>query len=270
MPCVYLNEWPKTSPQDLARKENVLVSAKLMLNAAFSAPVMGGIPQVEAALVYGEDEQEGIARKMEEIALLNESPRLREVFRTEAVMVREADSIVLIGNYRAYDTPLDAGCGLCSAAPNCNFLYDKRKTIAGIIDPVESPRPDSPEEAHFRGPLCMCRVSDMGEAVGSALLVANSLLVDAKPMLSVGLAAVKLGYLKRSEVAVGIPVAAQAKNPFVDTLPNYHAFSLDKVIDNIRRTYPTLRQVYWYDYKTGFLAKKGSSGNPKLDGSDSD
>ena len=150
---------------------------------------------------------------------------------------------------------MDVGCGLCGGKPNCDFLYDRRKTVAGIIDHTELET-----DMLFNGPLCMCRVSDLGEAVGSALEIAYNLLVDARPFMSVGLAALKLGYLKRSQIAVGILVAARQKNPFVDILPYYHMFSFDRMHDNLRKIYMVLRQVYWYDYRVGFKKKLEEEG----------
>lgn len=250
MPKMYINEWPPYSPADINKKENVLLAAKLMANAALTTPLMGGVDQIEVVLVWGEEDQERIARKMEELAKVNKSRRWQEMFKTEAVMVRESDAILLIGNYRAADTPLDVGCGLCSGKDNCDFVYSRRKTVAGVIDHTELET-----DMLINGPLCMCRVSDMGEAIGSALAVANRLLVDARPFMSVGLAALKLGYFKRSQIAVGVCVAARQKNPFVDVLPYYHLFCLDRVVDNLRKIYAILRQVYWYDYRKG-LEKK--------------
>lgn len=255
MPKIYVNEWPPYSPSDQARKENVLTAAKLMLNAALTTPLMGGTDQIEGALIWGEEEQEKIATKMEELAKVNKSKRWQEMFKSEAVMVRESDAIILLGNYRAADTPLDVGCGLCGGKPNCDFVYDRRKTVAGIIDHTELET-----DMLINGPLCMCRVSDLGESVGSALEVANRLLVDARPFMSVGLAALKLGYLRRSEIAIGILVAAKQKNPFVDILPYYHIFSLDRMVDHLRKIYIVLRQVYWYDYRTGFKKKLEEEG----------
>lgn len=256
MPKIYLkDEWPPNTPADAARKENVLIAAKLMANAVMTTPVMGGQDQMEAVLIWGEEEQEKIARKMEELAKTNKSRRWQEMFKSEAVMVRESDAVLVIGNYRAADTPMDVGCGLCGGKPNCDFLYDRRKTVAGIIDHTELET-----DMLFNGPLCMCRVSDLGEAVGSALEIAYNLLVDARPFMSVGLAALKLGYLKRSQIAVGILVAARQKNPFVDILPYYHMFSFDRMHDNLRKIYMVLRQVYWYDYRVGFKKKLEEEG----------
>ena len=54
----YINEYPPYSPQDLRRREATLTAAKLMLNAALTAPVAGGVPQIEAHMVYGQEEME--------------------------------------------------------------------------------------------------------------------------------------------------------------------------------------------------------------------
>ena len=64
----YINEWPRHSPQDLRRREATLTAARLIMNAALTAPVAGGVPQIEAHLVYGQEELEEVARKMEELA----------------------------------------------------------------------------------------------------------------------------------------------------------------------------------------------------------
>jgi uncharacterized ferredoxin-like protein len=251
MPSVYYNEWPRYSPPDEARKKSARRAAELILNAGLTAPVMGGIPQTEGAIIWGYDDQKKIADKMEALAKVNKSKKWQRMFKTEAVMVREADAIVVLGNYRAADTPFDAGCGLCSGQNNCDFLYDRRKTVGGVIDHTELET-----DMLIDGPLCGCRTSDLGEAVGGAMAVAGRLLVDARPFMSVGLAAQKLGYLDRSPVAIGILVATQEKNPFVDVMPNYHMFSSDQAIDHVRRTYNIIRQIYWYDYRTGFKSSK--------------
>ena len=251
MPSIYYNEWPRYSPPDEARKENALQAARLMLNAAITAPVMGGVPQTEGAIIWGYEDQNKIAAKMEELAKVNKSKHWKQMFKTEAVMVREADAVVLIGNYRAADSPFDAGCGLCSGQANCDFLYTRRKCVAGVIDHTELET-----DMLIDGPLCGCRTNDLGEKVGGAMVVANRLLVDARPFMSVGVAGQKLGYMERSAVAVGILVATQEKNPFVDVTPDYHMFNNDRVVDHVRRSYNIFRQIYWYDYRTGFSKGK--------------
>lgn len=64
----YISDWPRFSAQDLRRKEAAIMAAKLCLNAALTAPVAGGVPQIEAHVVYGQEEIEKAAKKMEDLA----------------------------------------------------------------------------------------------------------------------------------------------------------------------------------------------------------
>jgi uncharacterized ferredoxin-like protein len=236
MPDIYMNDWPPFSPPDQNRRRNVLEAARLMVNAAMTAPNAGGVPQVEAHIVYGHKEQNALARKMEEMASWN--PAMDRLFKYEAVMVRESDCVVLLGDFRAAETPMDASCGACGGKADCSFLYERRTTALGQID-MTQPRKD----VLVDGPLCVVRVGDLGYAVGAALFVANRLLVDARSFATVGMAARQLGYCPDSPLIVGILVAALAKNPYVDVNTDYHLHNLGKVIDSIRKQYALARQT---------------------------
>ena len=65
---IYVQDWPPQSPADLSRREWTLMAVKLMLNAALTAPVGGGVPQIEACIVHDLRELEKVARKMEDMA----------------------------------------------------------------------------------------------------------------------------------------------------------------------------------------------------------
>ncbi len=106
MPRIYLNEWPPQSPPDLAKKENVLLVAKLMANAALTAPVSGGIHGYEAEIAYGAEELEAIAREMERLAHQEVPRRLKKIFLYEAAMLRETDVVLFIAFFRAHSTPI--------------------------------------------------------------------------------------------------------------------------------------------------------------------
>ena len=86
-----MDEWPRFSPQDLRRREGTILAARLCINAALTAPVAGGVPQIQATLVYGQEELEAVAKKMEELAYTND--RWKRRFLNEAVMIRETDCI---------------------------------------------------------------------------------------------------------------------------------------------------------------------------------
>ena len=124
-------------------------------------------------------------------------------------MVRESDSILFIGNFRAKETPFDNGCGLCGGQMDCGYVYSRRRVAAGQIDITDRSLNSSPID----GPLCGIRVQDLGFAVGSALWMAKTLLVDCRPFLTMGVAAQKMGYCVKSEIVVGLPVSTTSKNP---------------------------------------------------------
>lgn len=238
MARIIINDWPQYSPDDLKRRKNVILAAKLMVNAAMTAPNAGGIPQIEAEIVYGQKVQEKIARKMEELASeVKDNVTLERQFKYEAVMVRESDAIIFLGNYRAHETPMDAYCGACGGKEDCSFVYERRNSSYGLIDPARRKT-----DSFIDGPLCVVRIQDLGYGVGSALYLANRLFVDARPFFTVGIAGQKLGYCNNSLFVVGILVSALAKNPYVDIHTDYHLINQTKLVDSIRKIYTIARQ----------------------------
>ncbi len=239
MPNFHVNEFPWHAPSDARRRELGLEAAKLMLGAALTAPVTGGVDHCEGEIVWGQDELEAVARKMEELAHTLGNKRLEESFKNEAVMVRETDCILFLGSYRSKTTPFDVDCGYCGGAEGCGYVYRGHKTAWGQIDDTDRGLQDTPLD----GPLCMVRVSDLGYPIGSALWMAKTLMVDSRPFYSMGLAAMKLGYCKDSDLVVGIPVATLSKNPYVDVHPNYHVVNMKRMVDSVRKHYVITRQA---------------------------
>lgn len=227
---------------DLNRKKGVLLAGRLMMNAAFTAPVAGGVPQIEAQLVWGDQELRGIARKMEEMA--KDNPRWTRRFRYEAVMIEESDAVLFIGNYKAASTPMDSDCGLCGGVSNCGYFYERHDTRFATAHKESKRLP-----TFFSGPLCSTRVTDLGYAVGSALYMAHKLLVDCRPLMSAGLAGQVLGYCPESVIVVALPMAAIYKNPYVDINPNYDVINLRRVMETSQGHYLISRMIMTYDYR---------------------
>ncbi|MGB9627090.1 MAG: DUF2148 domain-containing protein [Thermodesulfobacteriota bacterium] len=251
MPRITMRDWPPYSPTDQQRRENAVMAARLMMNGAMTAPSIGGIPMIEGEIVYGEEEQEEIARKMEELAYETESQR--HVFLYEAVMARRVDALLLLGNTRAYSDPWDGECGLCAGRPDCSFVYEQRKQSMGIIDTS-----DRRSETIIKGPLCAAYAHQLGYNVGSALMVATHLYVDARPFITMGMAAQKLGYCRNSGLVVGIGIAARSKFEASDPGLDYHLINLERGIDAIRGNVSQLglRPVTGMDYKLGDPSEK--------------
>ena len=254
MPRIHIDEWPPYSPSDQAKKENVKVVAQLMVNAALTAPLTGGVPAHEAEIAYGKKELELIAREIERLAHKEVPKRLKKPFLYEAVMVRESDAIVFIGNKRVHETPMDVGCGLCGGEPDCSFVYERVNHFNGMIDATDRSR-----KSAFRGPLCVLRAHDLGYVVGSAMWMAEEHFVDAKSCYSVGLAGRNLDFCMDSEMVVGILISACSKNPYVDIPPNYHLTNMAKQIDAVRKITSITRQIGNHPYHRFDPAKKSGS-----------
>jgi len=148
---------------------------------------------------------------------------------------------------------MDASCGLCGGEPNCQFFYDRVEHCNGVVDTTDRRR-----NTPIKGPLCMIRANDLGFAVGSALWIASTNFVDAKPCYSVGLAGINLGYCKNSEIVIGILLAVAAKNPYADIPPEYHLTNMSNMIDSIRKIAIVTRQIPNHPYIV-FDPKKTSS-----------
>jgi len=255
MARIHINEWPLYSPSDQNKKDNVLMVARLMVNAALTAPFTGGVHGCEAEIAHGEKELEKVAREMERLAHEEQPKKLKKPFLYEAAMVRESDAIVFLGNFRAHSSPMDASCGLCGGEPDCSFVYERLPNFNGVIDATDRRR-----ETAVKGPLCMLRAHDLGYAVGSAMWLASTHFVDAKPCYSVGLAGRNLDFCMRSEVVVGVLLAVAAKNPYADMPPEYHLTSMTNLVDSLRKIATITRQIPNHPYMV-FDPTKGAAGD---------
>ena len=239
MPRLYCKEYPWYAPGDAKRRENGVLAARLMLNAALTAPTTGGEDHTEGEVVWGEEELDGIARKMEELAYSLGNKRLEDEFKYEAVMVRASDCVLLLGACRAKVSPFDVDCGVCGGAEGCSYVYKRHRTVSGLIDPTDR----SLCKTMWDGPFCGIRALNLGFGIGSALWIASRLMVDSCAMMSAGLAGQRLGYCRNSELVVGLPVATLAKNPYVDIIPDYHVLNMDRLLDEARKAYILPRQA---------------------------
>lgn len=251
MPRVLMTDWPPHTKGDEARREGSIAAAKLMANAAQTAPKAGGVDGIECELVYGYDELETVARSIEKLSKKSKTNKAwYRIFRSEAVMIREADCILFIGHNRVADSPLDLNCGYCGGQENCGYVYNRKASKYGQIDLIEDN--EDREGRLIDGPLCTFFVGDLGFAVGAATYMANKLLVDCRPLMAPSMAARDLEVCPNSGMVVALPVSSLSKNPFVDICPDYHYLSRDKFIKQARKNYFVSRQVHWFDYRSWY------------------
>ena len=244
MPSIHSKEFPWQSDSDRNRRDHVVAVGRLMMGAAHTAPITGGVDHLECELIWGEKELGELADKMDELSYLAENKRTDEMYRTEAQMIRESDCVLALGSFRARNMPFDANCGMCGGGEGCGFVYSRRRTAAGQIDPSDR----SLCKTTIDGPLCQMYVHNLGYGVGSALWTARTLLVDARPFMTVGVAASWLGYCKQSAFVVGIGMTATSKNPYVDVPYNYHLLNMRKIVESVHQAYIIPRQ-FGVDYR---------------------
>ncbi|MFZ0930467.1 MAG: DUF2148 domain-containing protein [Syntrophobacteraceae bacterium] len=251
MPRIHMEEWPPYTESDLAKKENALLVLKEMANAALTAPFTGGVNGIEAEIAHGQKELEKIAREMERLAHEDVPRKLKKPFLYEAVMVRESDAILFLGNFRARNSPMDAGCGLCGGEPDCSFFYERVSHFNGVVDPTDRSR-----KTTIKGPLCLLRAHDLGYAVGSALWIASTHFVDSKPSYAAGLAARNLDFCMKSEIVVGVLIGVAAKNPYADIPSDYHLTNITNQVDSLRKIAVITRQIPNHPYMVFDPARK--------------
>ena len=174
-------------------KTAIIEVARLMAISARTAPKTRGIDDIEIVLLEGEEELNKLADKMEEIGRETD----RKFFIRDSKNVRQSQAILLIGVKSS--KPKDLDCGGCGYKTCGEFR--KATKVSG---------------RDLTGPGCIFQLIDLGIAVGSAAKTASLLNVDNRVMFSIGTAALKLGLLKESDVALGLPLSAYGKSIYFD------------------------------------------------------
>lgn len=175
---------------DKAEFEGVLQVAKLMCVAARTAPKTKGMDSIVTKILVGE-ELGKLAEVMDKLA----DELGYKFFKRDAKCVRKSFAVVLIGV--KMDKPLNLNCQACGFK-SCLELF---KSIR--------------EMKCFRAPVCAMKLLDLGIAIGSAVKLASTLNVDNRIMFSIGVAAVKAGFID-ADIAMGIPLSAYGKNIYFD------------------------------------------------------
>jgi uncharacterized ferredoxin-like protein len=159
--------------------------ADAMCVAAQTAPKAKGQNLISTLVVKGETIEE-LSEKMLEIA----SRAKAAFFQRDSQSIKSAAAIVLVGT-KIVSAGV-RGCGYCGFA-DCE---DREKHLPAI---------------------CAFSAGDLGIALGSALSIAADNRVDNRVMLSIGKAAIELGFFDADvKIAYGIPLSATSKNPFFD------------------------------------------------------
>ncbi|MEM3382400.1 MAG: DUF2148 domain-containing protein [Candidatus Bathyarchaeia archaeon] len=174
-------------------KNIVIEVAKMLAVSAKTAPKARGIDDLEIVILTNDEDLEKLAAKMDE---LSKDEKLK-FFARDAGNVRQSHAVLLLGVRSSKSKELD--CGGCGFETCSEFRKTVRRSGKG-----------------YTGPSCVFQLMDLGIAVGSAVKTASIFNIDNRVMYSIGVAALKLGLLKESEIALGIPLSAYGKNIYYD------------------------------------------------------
>ncbi len=175
----------------------VMSVVEIMAASARTAPKTRGIDTVETSVITGSN-KEKLAKIMEEKGANRKNPL--PFFTRDAENVRKSSSILLIGvkgtQPKKPENPLN--CGACGYDTCAEFIAVKKR-----------------RGEDFTGPLCVWNTLDLGIALGSAVKIASQFNIDNRVMYTIGAAAKEMNLLK-SDLIIGIPLAATGKSLFFD------------------------------------------------------
>jgi len=198
--------------------EGIEIAVKLMAVAARTAPKTGGLDFIKIRVLTNEEKAQ-VAYKMEELAEIKKNilgrkdPTRGEAGRidwiSDAKAVTNSDVLILIGiQGKKVQNFNCGGCGFSTCA-------EMAKT-----------KPLSVEEKDFPGPFCIFRVMDLSIAVCSAAKIAMDLNVDNRMMQKIGIASLKLGFLKPCDLIIGLPLSVSGKNIYFDRVDKIEAWKI--------------------------------------------
>ncbi len=168
-----------------AEAQGVERIAELMCVAARTAPKGRGIDNLATLIVSGAD-KDRLAEEMRRIAQATGA----QFFERDAACLDKAPLVVLLGQ-KIKPSGVGRSCGYCGY-PDCTAC------------------------AQGTG-MCAISIGDLGIAIGSAANTAALHHVDNRIMLSVGRAAVNLGFFEPDvSIAYGLPLSVTGKSPFFD------------------------------------------------------
>jgi len=211
------------------RKAAVKIAAHLLLASATTTPRVGGVGECTVHIIDDECKIEDLCQAIEKMAKENER---WEFFTRDAMMLRDADAVLIITSLRCYTDPADTNCNMCGKL-TCEYLKESEKL------------PDDPGIA-YKGPLCIFRANNIAYAVDGIVSLARNLGIDYGVFWSAGAAAMRMGIVPKNTgfcLAVGISVTE--KSPFRDIPLRYDEINEKTMNDRIiKRLWPQFRSIY--------------------------
>ena len=210
------------------RMAAVKVAARLLLASATTTPRVGGVGSA-LSIIDDQCEIEDLCQAVEEMAGDNKSWGF---FKRDAMMLRDADALLIITSLRSKNDPADINCNMCGQL-TCDNLrkVERLPREAGIA---------------FPGPLCIFRANNIAYALDGVISLARNIGIDYGVFWSAGAAAMRMKLLPRETgLALAVAISITEKSPFRDIPKNYDEINERTMSDRIiKRLWPQFRSIY--------------------------
>ena len=211
------------------RKEAARIAARLLLASATTSPRVGGVGECTVQILDDECHIEDLCQAIEEMAGENEK---WDFFKRDAMMLRDADAVLVVTSIRCLTDPADINCNMCGKL-TCEYQRQVPKLTreAGIA---------------YTGPLCLFRANNISYAIETIMSTARNMGIDYGVFWSAGAAAMRIKLVPKNTgfcLAVGISITE--KSPFRDIPKKYADINETAMNDRIiKRLWPQFRSIY--------------------------
>lgn len=211
------------------RKAAVKIAARLLLASATTTPRVGGVGECTVQIIDDECDIEELCQAVEDMAGDNESWHF---FKRDAMIMRDADALLLLTSLRSKNDPSDINCNMCG-----HLTCDNQRDAARL--PQEN-------SIAFPGPLCIFRANNIAYALDGVISLARNLGIDYGVFWSAGAAAMRTKLLPRGTgLALAVAISVTEKSPFRDIPKKYDEINERTMTDRIiKRLWPQFRSIY--------------------------
>ena len=211
------------------RRQAAKIAARLLLATATTSPRVGGVGECTIHILDDECDIEDLCQATEQMS--GEDGQWG-FFKRDAMMLRDADAVLIVTSIRCLTDPADINCNLCGKL-TCEYQRQAPKL---------APQPG----LAYTGPLCLFRANNISYAIETIISTARNMGIDYGIFWSAGAAAMRMKIVPRNTgfcLAVGISITE--KSPFRDIPKAYADINETTMNDRIiKRLWPQFRSIY--------------------------
>ena len=211
------------------RLQAAKIAARLLLASATTSPRVGGVGECTIQIIDDECDIEDLCQATEQMSGENEK---WDFFKRDAMMLRDADAVLIVTSIRCLTDPADINCNMCGKL-TCEYQR-------------QAPKLEREPGIAYTGPLCLFRANNISYAIEAVISTSRNMGIDYGVYWSAGAAAMRMMIVPKNTgfcLAVGISVTE--KSPFRDIPKDYADINETTMNDRIiKRLWPQFRSIY--------------------------